>query len=163
MKFEYKESFKHLCAKQLLLSWLRELDEKQDGCTFGPIYWRSNWGVHEELPFYETSDPYYFELSQGLIGQERKTKHYNHRELFDPTFNRGKLLFVPDITIFHKGTPIHFIEVVHKSFPVRGKVGKMFNFFYPEYSCNLWIVGADHILGQIKKPTSLNFKHIQVC
>lgn len=164
--FDYKESFKHLYAKKLLLEWLRELDEKQDFCTFGDITWRSNWGVHEELPFYNTSDPFYFEQSFGLLADEEgipvsTQKHYNHKELFDSKYHRGQLLFVPDITIFHKGSVKHFIEVIHKSPPNELKLNKIKWFFqYKGSYAYIWTIPADHILGQIEKPNSLSFELI---
>lgn len=149
-------------AKDLLVEWLRELDDNNDGCVFGDIAWRSNYGVHKELPFYETSSPYYFELSKGLNPRrEFAFKDYTYKDLYIENFNKGKILFVPDICIFHKGSVRHMIEVVHKSEPTQRKIGNIQYFFKTAGwgYCDLWLIAADHILGQISKPESLNFEH----
>lgn len=160
-KFQYKESYKHRYAKKLLIHWLRKIDEKEDFCEFGSISWRSNWGVHEELPFYETSDPYYFELSKGLIF-DVPWKPYNHKEVFQPGYNRGKLLFIPDITIFHKGAAVHFIEVVHKSWPSNEKIEKISKYVQHHHCyCSLWMVTCDYILNQTHQPEDLFFDRIE--
>jgi len=60
------------------------LEKNNDMCTYANIYWRKNYGVFKHLPFHQTSDVYYFECS-------------------DENHLKTKLLFRPDITIFHKG------------------------------------------------------------
>ena len=161
--FKQCESFKHLMAKNLLAEWLRELDNNYDFCKIGKVSWRSNYGVHKELPFYETSSPYYFEQSKGLNPKKEcpNFKDYIYKDLYLPNFNKGKILFVPDITIFHKGSVRHFIEVVHKSEPTQKKIGNIQYFFKVAGwgYCDLWLISADHILGQVNKPDTLNFEH----
>lgn len=164
-KFVHCESFKHKTAKELLATWLRKLDESEDFCSFGDVSWRSNYGVHLELPFYEHDEPYYFESSPGLISNSDNPfrKHYNHQEAFDPQqiHLRGRLLFVPDIAIFHKGSPSHLIEVVHKSYPSEKKIQEIQTFFDTKGAgINLLTISADHILGQVQEPKSLSFEKI---
>lgn len=167
--FKNQESFKHLYAKKLLTKWLREIDEdpKTDGGSLGQISWRSNYGVYEELPFYNTSDPYYFELSKGLnwfnddgsdkLDPRSLKRPYKQSDVFNSTIDRGRILFVPDVTIFHKGCAVHLIEVIHKNPPSEKKMNAIYEFFNGHYF-NLWTIPADHILGQIEKPKSLNFE-----
>jgi len=160
-KYEKRESFKHLMAKQLLVKWLRDIESKNDHCQLGDLSWRSNQGVHEELPFYETSNPYYFELSGGLNPErDFDLDKYDYSNLWLPNFNKGLILFVPDITIFHKGCATHLIEVVHKSDLTAEKINEIMFFFHgtecPYYQ--VWTISADHILGQVNQPTFLNFE-----
>ena len=71
MRYQEKESLLHLYAKQTLHKWLLEAQEpNNDGGILKPFSWRLNYGIFMELPFYETSDPYYFEQSKGLIDYE---------------------------------------------------------------------------------------------
>jgi hypothetical protein len=114
MAFIEKESYKHKLSKELLAGWLNELEKNNDGCSFGQFKWRSSYGVHTELKIYENDDPCYFENSEGL---------------FNENFDRGKILFVPDITIFHKGSIKYLIEVVHSNPVSEKKINKIFDFF----------------------------------
>ena len=107
-KYEYKESFMHYYAKEVVYNWLINAEKEADYCKFAQFEWRKNYGVHKELKFYKTSDPYYFEFPLG---------------------NKGEIFFVPDITVFHKGTPGFIIEIVHTHFIEKGKIEKMINFF----------------------------------
>ena len=67
MKYYENESFTHRYAKELLADKLSIIEKINDHCEFNGIKWRKNYGVFKELKFYESSDPYYFELSDGLI------------------------------------------------------------------------------------------------
>lgn len=145
MRYQEKESLLHLYAKQTLHKWLLEAQEpNNDGGILKPFSWRLNYGIFMELPFYETSDPYYFEQSKGLIDYEPieidYTKPYEQircqdprgkdpLQWFDKTIDRGKILFVPDITIFHKGTPKYLIEIVHTNPVNEYKLQKICRFF----------------------------------
>lgn len=154
-KFEHKESYKHLAAKNKLTEWLREIDRAEDFCKLLPFSWRSNYGVFEELPFFSTSDPYYFETSGGLIepGPEKLKDGYDHKACFDPNFNRGRYLFVPDITIFHKGRAFILIEVIHKSYLTWDKITAIDLFF--DGNVELFSITADEILDKTEVPKKL--------
>lgn len=161
--FEEKESFKHKIAKDLLHGWLSELD-KVDGAELHPFRWRSNYGVYKELKFHETDDPFYFENSKGLYDYEKhpeKRESENPLDWFDPNYNRGKILFVPDITIFHKGSATILIEVVHKNHVSREKLIKIKNFYGLLDQCvEVYEVDAEEILIQINVPTKLNCRKL---
>lgn len=149
--FRQKESYKHLFAKNLLKKWFLEQESLGEFCQVAQFKWRSNYGVFTELEFYESSSPYYFELSQGLI--EYRGIDENHKDLrgedclnwFDPTFNRGNILFVPDITIFHKGLPSILIEVVHTNPISKWKVERIQKFFKGHY-IELYEIESEEIL-----------------
>lgn len=137
-QFIEKESYKHLFAKNLLRDWFLEQEKHNDYCEVAQFNWRSNYGAYTELPFYKTSDPYYFEC--GL--------------------NEGKILFVPDITVFHKGVPIYLLEVVHKHPMPLWKVNQIKKFF--NYNIELYEIEAEEILRHDKSiiPTYLECKRL---
>lgn len=128
MKYEHRESFMHKHAKDVLVNRLVQIEKENDYCEFHGLKWRKNYGVFTELKFYETSDTYYFETSGGLLPYNEK-RSKNPLEWFDVNFNRGNILFVPDITIFHKGTPTIFIEVVHSHHTEQPKLNAIEKFF----------------------------------
>lgn len=160
--FEEKESFKHKMAKDLLHGWLSELD-KVDGAELLPFRWRGNYGVYKELKFHETDDPFYFECSKGLFDYNKYPEIYHNNknplDLFDPNYDRGKILFVPDITIFHKGSATILIEVVHKNHVSREKLYKIKDFFNGNH-VEVYEVDAEEILKQINVPTKLNCRKL---
>lgn len=154
--FEVKESYKHLYAKKILANWCKEAEEKSDGCCqIAQFYWRKNYGVFEELPFYETSDPYYFENSGGF--SPYKWEHgFKPEQCFSKRYNRGKILFVPDITIFHKGVPGYLFEIVHSNPVSIQKIEIIRSFFGDLYYTELYEINVEDILVQTKIPTRLN-------
>ena len=140
------ESYKHKCAKDILFNWLKEAD-KNEFCEVAQIKWRSNYGVFKELKFYTTSTSYYFETSEGLI-KTGLDEIENPDDRFDKDFNRGSILFVPDITIFHKGMATIFIEIVNTNDVTKEKLQRMKNFadkhgYYPK----IYKIKADDILN----------------
>ncbi len=162
--FKAQESYLHRFAKNLLVKWLRELEDKNDSCIFkiegynNVIAWRRNYGVYPELKFYETSDPYYFEESKGLI--EIGAKNIDNPDLlFSPTFNRGKILFIPDITIFHKGQATTLIEVVNTNSLSDKKLCDI-KLFFGDSFFEIFTIKAKDILKQTKTPTKLPFEPV---
>lgn len=145
-------------AKDLLVSWLKKEEENSDFCNFCGIAWRKNYGVYSELKFYTTSHPYYFELSEGLI--ECGMYHPTNSDIcFDKDIDRGKIIFVPDITIFHKGQAQIFIEIVHKSGPTRKKKEDIHKFF--DGLCyELYTIKPENILCNTGVPEWLAYKQI---
>lgn len=144
MGYEYHESHKHKLAKETLFRWLDNIEKfiPNSPPVRLPFYWRRpNYGVHLELPFYSNSDPYYFECSGHENGEQP-----------------GRLLFVPDITIFHKGIVKIIIEVVHKNTISGLKEEKINKFFYN--SVWLYTIEADNILNQTNKFCNLYFEPI---
>jgi len=113
MSYIEKESYFHKCAKNLFADWLREEELENDGCNFCGFKWRSNYGVFTELKFHETDSPYYFELSNSLTTVDFEQRPKNILDWFDKSIDRGKILFVPDIVVFHKGSPKYIFEIVH--------------------------------------------------
>jgi hypothetical protein len=146
MPYEYHESHKHKLAKETLFKWLDNIEKGIPNTppVRLPFYWRRpNYGVHLELPFYSNSDPYYFECS----GHEN-----------DGGEQPGRILFVPDITIFHKGSVKIIIEVVHKNI-ISGEKEKKINSFFGD---GVWLysIEADNILNQTNKHCNLFFEPI---
>lgn len=144
MKYEYHESHKHKLAKETLFKWLDNIEKfiPNSPPVRLPFYWRRpNWGVHMELPFYSNSDPYYFECSGHELDEEP-----------------GRLLFVPDITIFHKGSVKIIIEVVHKNYISAKKEESIYKFF--KNDVQLYSIEADNILNQTNKFCNLYFEPI---
>lgn len=165
MSFITQESYRHKLSKEQLYKWLCSIEsgnrqELHEDFKI-PFGWnKGNYGVHLELPFYETSSPYYFEQGAGIIspnGLHPSTHH--HSNFVDPLVNRGKILFVPDITIFHKGTAYHFIEVCYKNKTSAKKIQDIKNFFgtYPIY---VWEIEADNILNQTNIKFKLEFEQL---
>jgi hypothetical protein len=163
--YKENESFKHKCAKELLAKWLTDIDRSNiDFCSLEPFYWRSNYGVFTELPFHITDDIYYFECSKGIkTGENGEILHYNRNgkpeDYFNPAFNRGEILFIPDICIFHKGTPTIFIEIVNTSFCSNKKINKIKKFFDSCY-IEVWEVFADDILNLTSIPEKIKAHRI---
>jgi len=120
--FEPKESYKHKLAKNLLATWLREQDEQNEFPKVAQFSWRRSYGVFEELIFYSDSDEYYFE---------------------NPKFNTGYPLFVPDITVFHKGSIVYLFEIVHTNKVSQVKID-LIRKYLP--SAELYEVSANEIL-----------------
>ena len=137
--FKHKESYKHKLAKSLLAQWLREQDEKNDQCKVAQFEWRSSYGVHEELMFRSTSDPFHFE---------------NEDE-------SGYPFFVPDITVFHKGSPKYLFEIYHKHNVPQHKTERIKKFF-DGYHVELYEISANEILRHDSEsvPTKLKCKQL---
>ena len=156
--FVERESNKHYFAKQVLLGWLKnaEKESKSSHCEMAQFKWRTNYGVFEELKFYTSSDDYYFEASEGLIPWS-KDNDENPENWFIEGFDRGRILFVPDITVFHKGCPLYLFEVVHKSKVTPEKILKIKKFF--EYGCiEVYEIDAEEILKYDKNKTPKKLK-----
>lgn len=150
--FKTIESFQHKKAKQLLYKWLVEAERnKEQGqlCQYKAmtstffegawydkneiIAWRKSAGVHMELPFYENSSLWYFDY------EERNT---------------GKILFIPDIVIFHQGAPHIIFEIVHKHGISQAKSQKMREYF-KDHNIDIQVIKAEFIMSQIRKPKRL--------
>lgn len=86
-----------------------------------------------ELPFYVSSSPYYFEHGD----------------------NRGRILFVPDIVVFHQGAAHLLLEVVHKSAVSERKLDDIRCFFLDQ-QVEVWEIQAETILLQIERPQWLS-------
>lgn len=146
------ESYKHLYAKELLFRWLCDAERNYDFyARVAQFQWRPNYGVHKELKFHDTDDDYYFECSQGLvIGDDGGFS-------FDPNFKRGKILFVPDICVFHKGTPWLLFEIKH-THPVPDYKIKAIDAFL---SCaELYEIEADSILNLTGVPDYIDCQQL---
>lgn len=160
MAYIKNESYLHEHAKNLLAEALRNEEKKNNYISeFGPITWRANYGVFTELEFHEHDHPYYFECSKGLIEDYTDRPEGNYTEHFDPSIDRGRILFVPDICIFHKGTPTIFIEVVHKNTTPKWKINKI-NDFFDGFSIDIYEVSAFEIMSQVGDLSKIAFKYI---
>lgn len=142
MIYNPKESYKHLLAKKLLAKWLREEDNSNLYCNVAQFHWKSSYGVFEELKFFETSQVHYFENSKGIIPDIEKDDFYG---LFDPNVDRGKILFVPDITVFQNGYPTYIFEIVHTS-PVSAIKRFNMSLFFKNHPVEVLEIKAEDIL-----------------
>ncbi len=157
-KFVKRESRKHNQAKNILKRWFSEQERLNDSCRVAQFKWRTNYGAYSELMFYETSDPYYFEQSKGLLeyagttktGRDRRGK--NRLKWFDPNFDRGKFLFQPDVTIFHKGVATILLEVVYTNPTSTEKLERIKRFFNGHH-VELYDIDAEEILRYEHSPT----------
>jgi len=161
--FIEKESHKHRLAKELLASWFSKQDKTLDYCQVAQFKWRSNYGVFTELKFYETSDPYYFENSHGLKEYKEingvDARGENCLDWFEEGIDRGKILFKPDIVIFHKGTPAILIEVVHKH-PLTEEKIELIKKFFEGFHVELYEIEAEEILRHTDIPRKLKCRQI---
>lgn len=153
-EFKVKESYLHEHAKNLLANKLREIEKEKDFCSFNCLSWRSNYGIFTELPFHSTDDIYYFECSDGLKDSNFEDTG-NYLDRFDTNFQRGKILFVPDIVVFHKGTPKYIIEIVHTHSVPDWKVNKIEKFFNGDIE--LYEVSAYEIMTQVGSIDNVTF------
>ena len=157
--FIKNESYLHEYAKGLLANTLKKVEtEAEDSCKFNCLSWRKNYGVFTELPFHVSDDPYYFELSAG-IKSNVVFEENNYLEMFAKDFDRGRILFVPDICIFHKGTPKFFLEVVHKNSVAEWKKERIKSFFDGFY-IEAYEVSALEILSQVNDISNITFTKI---
>jgi hypothetical protein len=167
--FDYHESYLHREAKHLLWKVCKAQEKHPESDNSGfkspynlPFTWRPNYGVFKELPFHDTDDPYYFECSEGLWG---KSPNYelleknDFQHAFDPSVKRGKLLFVPDLTIFMKGAAHILIEVVHRNSLKPDKIEAIDKFFNG-MCASLWTVDAYQLMCQTNKFFKPKFKRI---
>lgn len=124
-----RESLIHKYGKGLLAE---ELRSKEIGnpkcCELSPFIWRPSYGVYTELPIYTNSSLYYFDY---------------------PPKMPGRILFIPDIVIFHQGYPKIIIEVVHKNPPSDEKIERI-KLFAKDTDIELHTVKASHIMGKVK-------------
>ena len=140
-KFKEKESYKHLFAKELLAKWFQEEEINNDFCNVAQFSWRANYGVFTELKFHKTDDPCYFENSKGLNTDKDGFLIGGFNEEFD----RGPILFIPDVIIFHKGSPRYIFEVVNTNPVSNFKLQKIKSFF-DGYYIELYEIYVDDIL-----------------
>lgn len=100
----------------------------------GPISWRHNYGVFENLPFHAGDNPYYFETSAGLL-DESERKSNAPEDQFDPGFDRGQVLFTPAFTVFHKGTAAHLVYTT----PPSAAELTAIDTFYKGHAYTVWV------------------------
>lgn len=148
--FVEKESYKHMLAKNILFDWLKNENNNPSNIEgfskLAQFEWRPNYGIFKELKFYTTSTSWYFETSGGLIGNITNEID-NANDVFEKSFNRGNILFVPDITIFHKGLPAIMIEIVYTNDLTKEKIKRIRDFCYREgFYPTIYTIKADDIL-----------------
>lgn len=134
-KYVDNQSYLHRKAVSVLTNWLRAIERSKKPCEFGELAWRRNQGIYSELKFHENNSPYYFE--------------------FVPE-RTGRILFVPDIVIFHQGYPKYIIEVVHKNPPTTDKLFEIIKFFHG-LDTEVYTISAFYIMSHTKKPKTINF------
>lgn len=159
------ESFTHRTAKNFLAEQLRDIEKVDRYCSLNGIEWQRNYGVFTELKFHETDEPYYFETSPGLKEYDGEDENGIDKrgkdclEWFDHQIDRGRILFVPDIVIFHKGTPTIFIEVVYTN-PVKPHKIKAIDRFFEGYLIQVYEVSAVDIINNMKDISKIKFNKI---
>ena len=141
-------------AKDLLFEILKKENNSGDSSRIGQFYWRKNYGVFKDLPFHKSDNAYYFEESKGIIPyNKRDEKCMNYLNWFNPDFNRGQLLFVPHITIFHKGSVKYVFIIVDGEDAPYSQLKIMDDFFQGYWNC--YQIEADDILNS-KNLTTLD-------
>ena len=177
LQFDRSRYKKYIDARGKLAGWLQDIEKGNDGCGISPLYWRSNWGVHEGLKYHTTDEAWYFETCSGLwsaqdVFHKRIDSHQQDVGMAEPKCNtecstciyntdRGGVLFESDISIFHKGSVSYIIEITNKDFPLnKDKVRKMLNFIDIEDTAEIYEIDADFILQQDTVPDSLQCKKI---
>ncbi len=149
-------TFKQRAAKALLADWLQTAEIQDDHATCAGLEWRRNYGVFVDLEFHETSDPFYFESSQGLNpGADRDRTP--PLDWFDPDAFRGPMLFCPSITIFHKGAARYLIEVVDGERTPPEKIAAVENFF-SHSPVDYREIEAEEILRLRRVPADLDWR-----
>ena len=156
--FIKRESYKHLYAKKVLAKWCREAEKKSEYCRVAQFFWRANYGVFKELPFYETSDPYYFECSKGLAAVGDGPWDMPEK-CFIKGYDHGKILFVPDITIFHKGTASYLFEIIHSN-PVSDEKIKRIKLFFRYHPVEVYEIESEIILRQMQVPEIIKCRRV---
>ncbi|MCV5968697.1 hypothetical protein, partial [Lactococcus petauri] len=73
---------------------------------------------------------------------------------FEAGFDRGKILFAPDICVFNKGSAWILIEVVHKN-GVSDRKLDVIKRFYGDTPFELYEVSAEEILRHTSVPVKL--------
>lgn len=163
-KLIVNESYAHNLAKMLLATWLTEVEnevpENHKHGKFCGLTWKKNYGIYVELPFYETSHPYYFELSKYI--KPYHEINFSDRSTWYDNGDLGQILFVPDITIFSCGRVAYMIEIVHKSPISENKKQKINNFFkrHHEGLPEVLTINAYSILCNTSRTTTLNFQNV---
>lgn len=117
---------------------------------------------------YEHHESYKHKLAKELLFQwikeihddrtvDYSTDHHFGKTL--PFYDRGPIMFVPDITIFHKGQAKIFIEVVHTNGVSKKKANNILNFFKVNH-IEVYEIFADNILNATNKHRNLKFDTI---
>lgn len=153
------EAQRMIVAKEKLLAWLQQAEKGKDFVDFCGLEWRKNYGVFLNLPFFENSDPYYFEESGHLIPwteQRSKTDYLSWLNI-DP---KAIIVFQPDITIFHKGTPKYFIDVLPKAREAVSGRNWLIKDFFEGFDITYLGVACNQIAAHHTAPYYLNFMPI---
>ena len=177
-KFKEKESYTHKYAKELLWSWLTDGWENDDNRfspridieykkTYYSLSYQSDF-IHMEYPITKTFPYLLDELVcnefNGCMYREPKTfmmcKELNSPKKYSPCLKckefmkKEKLLAVADIAIEHKGYIIYIFEITHKNMLSPEKI----ELYQTKPPFQVFVIEAQHILGQIKKPSTLHAK-----
>lgn len=159
-RFIEKQRFLQPIAKELIAKILTEKEKKgEDYCRLQDISWSPNYGIFTNMVFHELDSPYYFECSAGLMDESKTKDLENCLDWFDTNINRGNILFIADIVIFHKGAPAYIIQVSdkHKTSPSKLKaIRKFFNGHFIE----VYEASALNVMCQIGNIENIKLKRI---
>jgi len=77
----------------------------------------------------------------------------------------GRILFVPDVTVYNNGLPVEFYEVVHTHEIDGKKLGFIQEWSYRNQTeVSVYEVSADYILAQTEKPERVRTKELyEIC
>lgn len=125
-KFSGKESYTHLFAKQLLAQWLRE-GELNFQCGGFTTNVKPMKDIVTEYPIMDCF-PYPPE-----------------------EFGKSKWIAVADVAVKHKGIIPYVFEVVNKN----EDIGDKMIYYSSKKEVVAFFIRAPHILGQIKRPSTL--------
>jgi hypothetical protein len=157
VKFEKKESYTHLYAKNLLAEWLQHrLEINIEG-------WKRNVSAgnhftHLEYPITECYPNYIDECGCNNTNKKHGCKYRTPELIESPCLKcsglSGPLLAVTDIATAHKGYIPHIFEIVNKNEEIDEKLE-----LYAELGSKggeSYFISAQHILGQIQMPHTLH-------
>ena len=150
VKYVDRESYKHLLAKELLAKWCRKAEKEArknnaHSAKMAQFGWNVNQGVHTELQFCQEDCSYY--LENRYPGDTPRDGSMQRSNKF------GKILFVPDVSIFSKGEIRVIFEVKH----THGVTEKKLNLIKERLTmCSVYEIEAEEILRH-KKNTIPDF------
>ena len=163
------ESYKHKMAKELLHGWLSEGFTPDDTWheSFPSIASESEkdkiYSIQHRSDFIQMEVPL-IRHGSGLLDEFYCNGCKDFRDpwakysLCNDCDKRPykKIKAIADIAIEHKGNIIYVFEIEHKN----GLSEQKIEFYKSDHIFTVFVISADHILGQIQKPKILYAKEI---
>lgn len=153
-QFEVRESYTHKFAKELLRGWIME---RRSIKILNVVNGYKIDFCYLEYPVIDGIFPYLHDEFPTKSCQAFKGCGYReYDEVYCPCMKcgklKGKVLAVADIATAHEGAIIDVVEVAHKN-----GLSDLKRDIYEKHHPlgNVYVVSAQHILGQIERPDRL--------